>query len=244
MPSAPLLLNIPGLIAVHLYAHMDNTAAVFPRLVGDILPPVLAGFVAAIVFGGALSTFNAGINSLGTLFVMNLYKPWAERHDERMNDRRLLWTGKGFQLLVIAGAVCFSPYIMFVHGGFYNYLQRVSSFFSVPVFTVMTVGLLTKKVPPIAAKVGVLFFIVAYVLTQFVVPTGLNNLHVLAILFGVTVLLMLAIGRLRPLDLPFTLVEKAVVPLQPWRNRWWVFGLLLFLMIVIFVIFSPIGIAS
>jgi solute:Na+ symporter, SSS family len=241
--SAPLLLNIPGLIAVHLYAHMENTTAVFPRLVSDILPPVLAGFVAAIVFGGALSTFNAGVNSLGTLFVMNLYKPLAGRKEEQGEDRRLLWVGKGFQLVVITAAICFSPYIMFVHGGFYNYLQKVSSFFSVPVFTVMVVGLLTKKVPPIAVKAGLLFFIVTYVLIQFVFPTGLHYLHVLAILFVLTVLLMLLIGRLRPQDPPFAMRNTAVVPLRPWKNRWWVFGILLLLMIGMFILFSPLGIA-
>ena len=241
--TAPLLLNVPGLIAVHLYAHVDNTAAVFPRLVGDILPPVLAGFIAAIVFGGALSIFNAGVNSLGTLFVINLYRPWAERNKWQVEDRQLLWAGKGFQLLVIGAAVCFSPYILFVHGGFYNYLQKVSSFFSVPVFTVMTVGLLTKKVPAIAAKVGLVFFIVAYVLTQFVFPTGVNHLHVLGILFVVTVLLMLMIGRLWPLDAPFRMLTTAVVPLRPWKNRWWVFAALLLLMVGMFILFSPLGIA-
>ena len=241
--AAPLLLNVPGLIAVHLYTHVDNTAAVFPKLVADILPPVLAGFIAAIVFGGALSTFNAGVNSLGTLFVINLYKPWMERKKGRVDDRQLLWAGKGFQLLVIVGAVCFSPYILYVHGGFYNYLQKAASFFSVPVFTVMAVGLLTKKVPPIAAKIGLVFFIVTYVLTQFVVTTGLNYLHNLAILFVVTVLLMLVIGRLRPLEVPYRMLTTAVVPLRPWKNRWWVFAVLLLLMVGMFIFFSPIGIA-
>ncbi len=37
---------------------------------------------------------------------------------------------------------------MYFDGGFYNYLQKVSSFFSVPVFTIMVVGLLTKSAAP------------------------------------------------------------------------------------------------
>lgn len=242
--GAPLLLNVPALIAVHLYAHLDNTTAVFPRLVSDILPPVLAGFIAAIVFGGALSTFNAGVNSLGTLFVMNLYKPWlGRRQQEQVGDKQLLWAGKGFQLIVIVAAVAFSPYIMFVQGGFYNYLQKVSSFFSVPVFTVMVMGLLTKRVPPVAAKAGLLFFISSYIVTQFVFPTGMHYLHVVALLFGATVVLMLGIGYLWPLETPFSMRNTAVVSLQPWKNRWWYFGLLLLLMIGLFVLFSPLGIA-
>ncbi|MCH5599125.1 solute:sodium symporter family transporter [Niabella ginsengisoli] len=76
---APFLLNIPGLIALQLYPTIENTTAVFPKMINGTLPPIIAGFVAAIVFGGALSTFNAGLNSIGTLFTMNLYKPYLEK---------------------------------------------------------------------------------------------------------------------------------------------------------------------
>ena len=241
--AAPLLLNIPGLIAIQLYPHLDNTATVFPRLVVDILPPVLTGFIAAIVFGGALSTFNAGVNSLGTLFVMNLFKPIAEKRRGPLSDARLLHVGKGFQLAVIIGAVCFSPYIMYFQGGFYNYLQKVSSYFSVPVFTVMAVGLLSRRVPAAAAKFGLLFFIGAYILTQTVFPTGLHYLHVLALLFVVTVVLMMVMGKLMPAREAFVLADRAIVPLQAWKNRYWYFAILVVLMLILFVVFSPLGFA-
>lgn len=241
--AAPLLLNIPGLIAIQLYSHIDNTATVFPRLVADILPPVLTGFIAAMVFGGALSTFNAGVNSLGTLFVMNIYKPVAERRYGAVSDGRLLRVGKGFQLAVIIGAICLSPYILFFQGGFYNYLQKVSSYFSVPVFTVMVVGLLSRRVPAVAAKFGLLFFISVYVLTQTVMPTGLHYLHVLALLFVVTVGLMFLIGRFLPARQPVILADRAMVSLQPWKRRYWYFGILLILMVLFFVLFSPLGFA-
>ncbi|ULT39712.1 hypothetical protein KRR40_33070 [Niabella defluvii] len=52
---------------------------------------------------------------------------------------------------------CVFPYIMFFNGGFYSYLQKVASYFSVPVFTIMLVGLVTRKVPAIAAKAGLFF---------------------------------------------------------------------------------------
>ena len=241
---APLLLNIPGLVALQLYPHEENTATIFPKLVSDVLPPVVSGFIAAIIFGGALSTFNAGLNSMGTLFVMNLYKPWKERQRKIIKEKELVSAGRYFQLIVIILAMCFSPFIMFYSGGFYNYLQKVSSFFSVPVFTVMIIGLITKKVPAIAAKIGLIFFVSTYSLTQFVFDTGLHYLHVLAILFVLTTAMMLLIGRLQPLKQPFNLVDTAVVNIQPWKGRFWYFGALLILMILMFVVFSPLGIAK
>ncbi len=241
---SPLLLNIPGLIALHLYLKMENTAAVFPRLTSDVLPPVAAGFLAAIVFGAAISTFNAGLNSSGTLFIMNLLKPWKAKHNKPLNEAKQIRSGMVFQILVTLMGICIAPLIMFFKGGFYTYIQMVASFFSVPVFTIIVVGFLTKKVPPIAAKIGLAFFVVVYACTQFFFNTGLHYLHVLAILFVVTTLLMLAIGKFKPLEIPYKAQSAAMVSLQPWKNRYWYTALLLVLMILMFVLFSPVGIAK
>ena len=240
---APLLLNVPGLMAVHLYSGLGNSVNAFPRLVSDVMPPLISGFIAAIVFGGALSTFNAGLNSLGTLFTVNVYLPWMQRRGERPDEKAILRGARIFQVLVIAGGIYFAPLIINFSGGFYNYLQKAASFFSVPIFTVMTVGFLTKKTPAVAAKAGLIFFVVSYMLTQFVFHTGLHYLHVLAILFVVTVAGMLLIGRLYPMKEPYRMVSEGSAALSPWKQRYWYFALLLVAMIGMFVLFSPLGLA-
>lgn len=237
---SPLLLNVPGLIAVHLYPGITNTATVFPRLVGDVLPPIMTGFIAAIIFGAGISTFNAGLNSTGTLFIMNLYKPWRKG---QVSDRGLVKAGRTFQISITLIAMCFSPFIFYFEGGFYHYIQKISSFFSVPVFTVMIVGFLTKRVPELAAKTGLLFFIITYTLSQFVFDIQMHYLHVVAILFVVTVLLILAIGKWKPLAEPYMPRNLAVVDLQPWRHRYWFFLLLIAGMAGAFFLFSKAGIA-
>ena len=238
---SPLLLNVPGLIAVHLYPDITNTATVFPKLVSDVLPSLLTGFMAAIVFGAAISTFNAGLNSSGTLFIMNLYKPWRK---DAASDKELVRTGRIFQVTITVLAMCFSPFILYFDGGFYHYIQKISSFFSVPVFTVMIIGLLTKRVPEIAAKVGLVFFLVMYGISQFLVDTGLNYLHVLAVLFLLSVALMLLIGKLRPMPVAYTAKNMAMVNMRPWRARYWFFAALLLLMAGMFLLFSEYGLAA
>lgn len=238
--AAPLFLNVPGLIAVHLYPQLTNTATVFPKLIGDVLPPVITGFIAAVVFGAAISTFNAGLNSSGTLFIMNLYKQWRKK----AGDRELVKSARIFQLSITFVAMCFSPFISRFDGGFYYYIQKMSSFFSVPVFTVMIVGFLTKKVSEAAATAGLLFFIVTYAVSQLVFDLPLHYLHVLAILFVATVALMLAVAKWKPMSAPYSPKNMAVVDLKPWRNRHWFFGLLLALMAAAFLLFSKAGIAQ
>lgn len=241
---APVLLNVPGLIALQLYPDLENTTQVFPKMISGTLPPLITGFIAAIVFGGALSTFNAGLNSIGTLFTMNLYKPWLIKRKREVNDPILVKKGRWVQIAVTAIAIVFSPYIMFFSDGFYSYLQKAASYFSVPVFTIMLIGLVTRKVPAVAARAGLLFFVSVYIVTQLFIDTGIHYLHLLALLFVITSLLMLLIGKIVPQKEPFTIKNHAKVNLQPWKRRYFYYILLLALMAGMFILFSPAGIAQ
>ncbi|HEY0273257.1 MAG TPA: solute:sodium symporter family transporter, partial [Chitinophaga sp.] len=240
---SPLLLNIPGLIAVHLYTHLPNTAEVFPQIVSDVCPPVLTGYMAAITFGAALTTFNAGLNSTSTLFILNLYKPLKAWRQQPVSERQLVRAGKRFEILVCLLAMFIAPFIAFARQGLYTYLQMVSGFFSVPIFTILLVGLVHRRVPAIAAKIGLTFFILTYAASQLLVDTGLHFLHVLAILFVLTVALMLMIGALYPMPVPFEQKWNNVVDLQPWKHRHYYAALLLLAMVAVFVLFSPWGLA-
>lgn len=241
---SPLLLNIPGLIAVHLYTNLENTTEVFPRIVSDVCSPALTGFIAAITFGAALTTFNAGLNSTSTLFILNLYKPFKTWRREEVNERQVLRVSKRFELLVCVLAMLIAPFIFFAEQGLYTYIQKVSGLFSVPIFTVLVVGLLHKRMPAIAAKIGMTFFIITYAASQLFIDTGLHFLHVLAILFVVTVLLMLIIGTFFPRSEPFAQQWNNVVDLQPWKRRHIYTTLLLVAMVALFVIFSPLVLAK
>lgn len=239
-----LLLNIPGLIAVHLYASMENTAAVFPRMVSDVSPPVFAGYMAAILFGAAFSTFNAGLNSASTLFILNIYKPWAERNQRQISEKGYLGAARRFEMIICVTAMCIAPFIIFARNGFYNYLQMIGGLFSVPVFTILLVGFLTKRVPPVAAKTGLLFFITAYGLSQTVLDTGLHFLHTLAILFVVTVGLMLFIGKIMPLKVPYQPIVFSREEVRPWKHRHVYAALLVAVVVALFIFFSPLGVAG
>jgi len=241
---SPLLLNIPGLIAVQLYPHLHNTAEVFPKIVSDVCSPILTGFIAAITFGAALTTFNAGLNSTSTLFVLNLYRPFKAWRQQSVSERQLIRASKWFEMLVCLLAMIIAPFIVFAEQGLYTYLQMVSGLFSVPIFTILVVGLLHKRMPAIAAKIGLTFFIFSYAASQLLVNTGLHFLHVLAILFVLTVLLMLAVGALYPRKEPFIQQWNNVVDLQPWKKRHLYTALLLLAMVALFVIFSPLGLAE
>lgn len=235
----PLLINIPGLIAVHLYPVLTNTNQVFPLLIKDVLPPVLMGLSACVLFGAAITTFNAGLNSSSTLFLLNLYKPFMERKGRVLTDKSLLRTGRLFQISVSLFAVFFAPFIIFSRHGFYEYLQKISAIFSLPIFTIIFIGFITKKMPPVAAKIGMIFFICCYVMSEWVFSIHLHYLHTLAVIFIITVLLMLGISKLYPNQNAYHLVLDHKIEIIPWQNRYYYHMILIFMMALVFLIFSP-----
>ena len=151
----------------------------------------------------------------------------------------LVRTAKRFEIIVCLAAMFIAPFIIFAKHGFYTYIQIVNGFFNVPIFTIMFMGFVTKRVPAIAAKIGLAFFIVAYGLTQLVFDLHIHFLHILAILFVLTCGIMLLIGKLYPMPVPYTQRLNNLVDLKPWKNRHIYTGILLLMMILMFILFSP-----
>jgi SSS family solute:Na+ symporter len=227
-----------------MYTRLPNTAEVFPRLAGDVSPPFYAGYMAALLFGAALTTFNAGLNSSSTLFVLNIYKPLVVKRKAPPEEKDYLRVAKRFEIIICLVAMFIAPFIIFAKHGLYTYLQRIGGLFSVPIFTILVIGLLTKRVPPLAAKVGLSFFIVSYGLTQLVFDVPFHFLHVLAILFVLTTALMLVIGKLRPMATPFQLKVNNLVDIVPWKNRHYYAIILMVMVVLIFMLFSPLALVK
>jgi SSS family solute:Na+ symporter len=108
----------------------------------------------------------------------------------------------------------------------------------------MIIGFMTKRVSETAAKIGLLFFIVLYALSQFVFDVQLHYLHVVTVLFVLTVALTLALGKWKPMAVAYTEPDEALVDMRPWRHRHWFFLLLLALMAGAFILFSKSGLAQ
>ena len=71
--------------------------------------------------------------------------------------------------------------------------------------------------------------------------TGINFIHIYAILFIIELAIMLLYGRLAPLDSPWTFTPKAAVDMTPWRFAIPSAIVLVSLIITLYLIFSPIG---
>ena len=213
----------------------------YSQLVNDVMPKPLIGFFAAAMFGAVLSTFNSVLNSASTLFALNVYKPIFGKGK---SDHEIVGKGKVFGIFLALISMTIAPFIMYAPQGLFQYLQIVNGFFNVPIFTILFIGYVTKRVPAVAAKISLTFFVAVYALLQLVIKPDVHFLHQLAALFVMSCVIMLVIGRIKPREIPYEIKDMEVVDTKPWKYRFEASGIVVFTMLAMFIVFSGAGITG
>ena len=257
----PLFLIIPGIIAYHMFGTVDATGqsyeadTMYTRLVNEVLPKPLVGFFLAAMFGAILSTFNGVLNSSTTLFTLNVYKPIFDK-ENKLSDEQLVNKGRSFGLFIAILSVGIAPFIMFAPNGLFDLLQRLAGLFSVPIFTIVFMGYITKRVPAMAAKVSLAVFVAAYGIVQFT-PASMHDylgplkplaelhfFHQLAVLFVLCCGIMFAIGKVRPRDTDYVLPVNEAMDIKPWEFRFEASAVILYMVLGAYITFSDLGLVA
>ena len=82
-------------------------------------------------------------------------------------------------------------------GKIFGYMQKMNGLYFIPIFAVVVVGIVFKRVPPLAAKVGLIVGFAAIALGYFFSPDVVNAMHefhFLGAVFTMLGLIMLLIG--------------------------------------------------
>lgn len=216
---APIILVLPGIIAFHLYS-ADNIEAdhAYGTLVQKVLPAPLAGFFAAVIVGAVLSSFNSALNSTATLFSLGVYKQMIRPNAD---DREVIRSGKYFGILIAVAAMTVAP-LLAGQDSIFGYLQKMNGLYFIPIFSVMLVGLLSKRVPAVAANVALIAGFVLIALGYFVSPfdkwvEAVHEFHFLGIVFVTLILTMLLISKLNPRESDYVQQDTGEVDLTPWK---------------------------
>lgn len=233
----PLIVIIPGVMAFQLFGpNVKDTESVYPMLVNAVLPKPLIGVFAAAMLGAILSTFNSVLNSASTLFAINIYKPkWGVNK----SDADIVKVGRVFSITVALLSMIVAPMIMYAPKGLYDFFQSINLLYNIPVFLIVFMGYITKRVPPIAAKVGVAIYMVCYAICYFTV--SVHYLYYSAAIFVICCIVMAIIGKLHPMEKEFVLENINVVKVEPWENRYKFGAFVIFAMISVYIALSPVG---
>lgn len=226
----PLLLCLPGIIALHMTdLNIDKQDQVYGAVVRHVLPEWSLGLFAAVLMGSILSSFNSALNSASTLFSLQFYKGYINKE---ASGKQIVAIGKKFGILLAIASIFIAPMLDQMQSIF-EYLQKVNGLYSVPIIGIFLLGITTKHVPAIAAKVGMLVGMLFYAFFSFVnikdVPTffadgsgELHWLHGYFISFIAAISLMLLIGKIKPKSEKEIAISDQRVPapvdMTPWTN--------------------------
>jgi SSS family solute:Na+ symporter len=239
----PVIVVLPGIIAWHLFdGDLANADLAYPTLVKTVLPGAFLGFFAAVLFGAVLSSFNSLLNSSATLFGFDLYKPFFRQDATEIQTVK---AGKSFGLILALISMCIAPFIMYASDGLFSYIQVMLGSLSVPILAVVIIGIYTKRVPALAAKIVLIGGVIIYLISQFVfspyfidqalaeaAANGITDakalsiikakayphfLHVMGALFVLNILVMLLVGKLYPRATPYEAISTDQVDITPWK---------------------------
>ncbi|WP_299323860.1 solute:sodium symporter family transporter [Parasphingopyxis sp.] len=240
----PFMMMIPGVIAFHLYGPgLGSIDQAYPRLIRDVLPVYLSGFFLAVLLGAVFSSFNSLLNSAATLFSLDVYAP---ARGGKASDGELVRIAKIASIVIAFFSFAVAPLLYFAEEGLWQVIRMFTGFYNIPTVVIVIVGLFTRRVPALGAKLVIVFHVVAYGLLRFVFDETitLHFLHQYAILFVIEVVIMLACGVWRPRAKAWSFTPNSQVDMTPWRFAKPLAITLFSCVVALYLIFSPIGFAA
>ena len=224
----PIILCLPGIIALHMTdLSIGKQDQVYGAIVRHVLPDWSLGLFAAVLMGSILSSFNSALNSASTLFSLQFYKGYINKS---ANGIQIVSVGKKFGIALAVASILIAPMLDQMQSIF-EYLQQVNGLYSVPIIGIFLLGITTKHIPAIAAKIGMIVGMAFYAFFTFVnikdVPPffanedgDLHYLHGYFISLIASILVMLIIGKVKPKTTEEIAIsdqrDPAPVDMKPW----------------------------
>ena len=236
----PFFITICGLLAYRFFGDgLANSDLAYPSLITTVVPNWLLGIIAAVLFGAILSSFNSALNSCVTLYTLDFHRPLF---NQTASDSHLVRVGKRVGTGLAIVSICVAPFVSNAPSGLYDFLQECFGFYSMPILAIVLVGFYTKRVPACAPKITLVVHVILYSISKFL-PLNVHYLYVLSVLFPVDLALMLLIGKFKPRATDFILEDSKAVDLTPWKYVKPAALTCFILMLCVYALFSPIGLA-
>jgi len=241
----PVYLVLPGLIAYHIFfgQEVGNDDA-YGKLVSLVLPSHLTGFFAAVMVGAILSSFNAALNSTSALFSIGLYKHMI---NPSADDQQTVKTAKLFVTVIAIAAMLGAP-LLSKTGSLFGYLQTMNAIYFIPIFAVVVMGMLNKRVPSISAFVSMVVGLIILISTLIAFPllnggdsvetvTGFSNFHLMGITFALLIVIMFVASKVAPRAKAWELKTNTPIDMTPWKGAPIVSAVLVIIVLIIYVTF-------
>jgi solute:Na+ symporter, SSS family len=257
---------IPGLIAYTLSQQgklqLPNSDQAFPTLVKELMPIGLRGLLAGGLLAALMSSLAAVYNACSTLFTMDIYK----KYKPDAGNKELVKVGRITTGIAVILGMIWIPVMKGISGTLYQYLQSVQSYLAPPIAAVFLLGVFSKR---INAKGAYSAMVTGFVIGMVRIVLELNKsslggflysfatinfLYFCIILFLVSIAIMVIVSllserpseqQLKGLTFATTVAEDKLASRASW-NSWdvWLSVFVIVFIVIVFLYFSPAGIAG
>jgi SSS family solute:Na+ symporter len=161
----PLIIVVPGIAAVMLAPDLTKPDQAYPEMM-KLAPSGLRGLIFAGLIAAIVSSLGSMMNSVATIFTMDLYKPL--RPDSTQTQLVTMGRVVGTASLVIA-VLCARPLL----GNFdqaFQYIQEFTGFFTPGICAIFLLGVFVKRTTSLGALTAALGSFVLSVLLRWGLP--------------------------------------------------------------------------
>lgn len=243
-----MFLALPGVIAYALFelngdqvSMMDDA---YPQLVTQVIPAPLMGFFAAVMFGAILSSFNSVLNSVNTMFTMDIYKEFINKD---ASEDKLVKVGKKVGVIFAVATTIVGPMVYFFPAGLKTFLDSFVMLVGLPVLSAVFGGFFFKYLPKYAAKVIMVFHVVVYGLFMMTLSSDLHYLYAVAVLWPIELIMMAIMNysnKTKNGAEAWVQQDVKAVDLTPWKYRKIVSVIVMICVVAVYIAFSPLGIGA
>jgi SSS family solute:Na+ symporter len=147
----PVIIVLPGIAALVLVPGLDRPDRAYPSLMA-MLPTGILGLVFAALVAAIIASTGSKINSIATIFTMDLYrsvKPQAEQ-------RQLVKVGRIVAVLSIVVAIVMTRPLLGSFDQAFQYIQDFTGFVTPGICVIFLLGLYWERTTATAAMVAAL----------------------------------------------------------------------------------------
>lgn len=145
------LFILPGIICFMLFPNLANPDEAYMTMVTHLFPVGMTGLVIAVLIAALISTVDSALNSLSTVFTMDIY---VKRMNPLASRKKIVKMGRWVTLVGATLAVLLTFAIDSIKGlNLFDVFQAVLSFLAPPMSVVFLYGALGKWMTRKAANV-------------------------------------------------------------------------------------------
>jgi solute:Na+ symporter, SSS family len=151
----PLIIAVPGLIAIVLIPDLDDSDMAIPQLVGELFPSGLRGLFVAAFLAALMSSIDSYLNSAATIVAHDLYKRFV---NPQVSGEKMLKIGRVVTTCLVTWAIAFAFLLAQIgtDSGLYAIFQTLMAFFQGPAFAILVIGIFWKRATGRAALISLL----------------------------------------------------------------------------------------